>query len=81
MGKTNNEHLAALEEVLQRLEQVGLHLQLKKCSFMVFSVIYLGYQVDTEGLCPLAEKVGCTRTTKYVNVPHALAPLLPLSQT
>ena len=34
-GKTDDEHLAALEEVLQRLEQAGQRLQLKKCSFMV----------------------------------------------
>ena len=56
-GKTDEEHLAALEEVLQRLEQAGLRLHLKKCSFMVPSVIYLGYQIDAEGLRPVAEKV------------------------
>ena len=56
-GKTDEEHLAALEEVLQRLEQAGLHLLMKKCSFMVPSVIYLGHQIDTEGLRPVADKV------------------------
>lgn len=46
LGKTDEEHLAALEEVLQNLE---LRLHLKKCSFMASSVIYLGYQTDAEG--------------------------------
>ena len=51
-GKTDDEHLTALEEVLQRLEQAGLCLQ-----FMVPSVIYLGHHIDAEGLRPVAEKV------------------------
>ena len=57
IGKMDEEHLAALEEVLQRLEQAGLRLQLKKCSFMVPSVIYLGHQIDAEDLHPVAEKI------------------------
>ena len=52
--KTDEKYLAALEEVLQ---WAGLCLQMKKCSFMVPSVIYLGHQIDAEGLYPVADKV------------------------
>ena len=33
-GKTNEDHLAALEEVLKRLQKVGLRLKKPKCVFM-----------------------------------------------
>ena len=53
-GKTEEEHLAALEETLSRLERAGLRLQKKKCSFMAPSVTYLGRQIS---LHPVADKV------------------------
>ena len=39
------------------MEKAGLRLQKQKCSFMVSSVSYLGYQIDKEGLHPLASKL------------------------
>ena len=56
-GPTESDHLAALEEVLSRLEKAGLRLRKTKCQFMVSSVTYLGYTVDSEGLHPTPEKV------------------------
>ena len=50
-GKAEEKHLVALEEVLQRLEQAGLRLQ------MVPSATYRGHQIDAEGLHPVADKV------------------------
>ena len=38
--KTDEEHLAVLEEVLQSLEQAGLRLQMKKCSLMFPSYLF-----------------------------------------
>ena len=43
-GATEVEHLATLEEVLRRLDSVGLWAKHGKCRFMVPSVTYL----DTE---------------------------------
>ena len=51
-GATELEHLQALEEVLSRLEKVGLCTRKRKCRFTVPSVDYLGYRIDTEGLHP-----------------------------
>ena len=48
-GKTDNEHLATLEEVLQRLAAAGLHLKREKCTFLVPSVTYLGFKIDSQG--------------------------------
>ena len=56
-GVTEQEHLQALEEVLTRLEKAGLRARKCKCRFMVPSVDYLGYRIDTEGLHPQLDKV------------------------
>ena len=50
-------HLNSLEEVLSRLDKVGLRAKESKCKFMASSVTYLGYQIDRDGLHPMAGKV------------------------
>ena len=41
-GTTVEEHLQLQEEVLRRLEEVGLRLKKSKCAFMLSSMEYLG---------------------------------------
>ena len=49
-GNSDEEHLMNLSEVLQRLQNHGVHLKLEKCPFMEDSVEYLGHQVDSKWL-------------------------------
>lgn len=56
-GASDEEHLAALEETLTRLENAGLRARKKKCVFMAPSVTYLGHKVSAEGVHPLPKKV------------------------
>ena len=65
-GPTDEEHLASLEEVLDRIESTGLRLKRRKCSFMAKSVVFLGYQIDAQGLHPEEEEEGssCARGTR-----------------
>jgi len=56
-GRTDEEHLATLEKVLDRMEQAGLRLKRSKCAFMASSVVYLGHRVDAEGLHRNPDKV------------------------
>ena len=56
-GKADEEHLVALEEVLERLQKAGLRLKKPKCVFMAASVQYLGHRIDAQGLHPKPEKV------------------------
>ena len=56
-GKSVQEHLSALEEVLRRIMESGLRLRKDKRVFLAPSVVYLGHQIDSEGLHPVAEKV------------------------
>jgi hypothetical protein len=56
-GKTEEEHLRTLDEVLTRLENVGMGLKREKCMFMADEVIYLGTTSAKKGFDQ--------RTTRY----------------
>ena len=56
-GKTEEEHLRNLDEVLRRLEEAGMRLKKKKCVFMGPEVEYLRHRINKEGLQPTEEKV------------------------
>ena len=56
-GSTLEEHLRNLEEVLHRLDEAGLHLNLTKCFFLRKSIEYLGHVIDRDGIHPTEEKV------------------------
>lgn len=45
---TEEEHLERLQQVVERLTEAGLKLNLKKCQFGQFQVNYLGFQVDAD---------------------------------
>ena len=56
-GATEEEHLANLAQVLQRLESTGMRLKQEKCAFLLKSVSYLGHVISTEGLHTSDSKV------------------------
>lgn len=64
-GKDNEQHLARLEEVLQRLSEVNIKIKLIKCKFFVDEVKFLGYQVTKNGM-----KMNDERTKAINDMPH-----------
>ena len=56
-GKSQHEHLENLNEVLNRLSQVGLRLRREKSTFMAREVEYLGHQISCQGILPSPSKV------------------------
>ena len=56
-GRTDEEHLANLNLVIERLESRGLKCKLEKSKFFEKSVVYLGHLVSAEGIKPVGEKV------------------------
>ena len=56
-GKSDQEHLANVEQVLTRLEESGLRLKQEKCAFLQDSIEYLGHRLDKEGIRPLQAKL------------------------
>ncbi|GBG80922.1 hypothetical protein CBR_g31478 [Chara braunii] len=60
-SKSMEEYVRHLEEVLQILKDVQLHLNLEKYEFGRDSVIYLGHRLSATGLEPKATKVEVIR--------------------
>ena len=49
-GSSDEEHLANVERVLERLRKYGIRAKRSKCAFLRPSVEYLGHRVDATGL-------------------------------
>ena len=59
-GKTDEEHLEHLEEVLRHLLRHGIHVKWAKCRFLQPSVDFLGHHVDAEGIHTTEDKLRAT---------------------
>ena len=56
-GRSQEEHLTNLTQVLRRLDDAGMRLKKEKCSFCLSEVEYLGHSISAEGLRPSMSKV------------------------
>lgn len=56
-GNSKEEHLKSLKEVFTRLENAGLRLNEKKCSFFQDEILYLGFKISKEGLSKTDERI------------------------
>ena len=57
MGRSEEEHLQNLQNVLQRLQENGLRVKRSKCEFGKTQVEYLGHVLDEHGIHPSEDKV------------------------
>lgn len=64
MGKSHEEHLYTLRQVLTKLSKAGLKLTKDKCVFGANSVEYLGFRIEAESIHPTSEKVAAIRGAK-----------------
>jgi hypothetical protein len=49
-GKTEQEHLKNLDNVLSRMQRFGLRANLNKCYFFKENVTYCGHEIGSDGL-------------------------------
>ena len=56
-GKTDEEHLKALETVLQRLQDYNLRSNQDECSFFQEEITYCRYKIDANGLHKTQQKI------------------------
>ena len=56
-GKTDQEHVANLKKVLEKLQTAGFRLKFEKCQFFQSEVRYLGHIIDKNGLRPQPDKL------------------------
>lgn len=50
-------HKKRLREVFSRLQEAGLYLNFRKCSFFQKEIEYLGYKISKQGISPLKCKI------------------------
>jgi len=78
-SQTQSDHVAHLREVLQILQQNKLYVNLKKCSFITSSLLFLGFVISAEGIKVDEEKICAIRdwptpqTVSEVRSFHGLA--------
>ena len=68
-SRSLEEHRNHLKQVFKRIEEVGLKLNTKKCSFACQRVEYLGHVITAQGLKP---NLGCIKVVKQYKLPHDL---------
>lgn len=56
-GKSSEEALERLEEILKLLESANLKLNLSKCCFLENKIAYLGYEISSQGMRPGEAKI------------------------
>jgi len=60
---THPEHITALDEVLQRLVQHRIKINLQKCFFGSKEVSYLGFRLTEQGILPGTDKLKAVKNT------------------
>ena len=56
-GKTEQEHLKNLDNVLSRMQRFGLRANLNKCYFFKENVTYCGHEIGSDGLKKSQDKI------------------------
>ena len=70
-GADDETHLRNLALVLERLHKHGVRIKKTKCKFMSKSVVYLGHQIDAEGMHTTTVKVDAlVKAPEPHNVPE-----------
>jgi hypothetical protein len=60
---THAEHIAALDQDLQRLVQHNIKINLQKCFFGSKEVSYLGFHLTEQGILPGTDKLKAVKNT------------------
>lgn len=60
-GSNQEEHDERLRRVLQRLQETGVTLNHRKCSFQVEEITFLGHKIDRQGIRPDDAKTKAVR--------------------
>ena len=66
-GRSDEEHLQNLRQVLNRLQEKGIKLKKDKFDFMLDKVNYLGFVISSTGISPIQDKVKAIHKAKAPN--------------
>ena len=54
--------MTMIGKVLERIQNVGLQLNIKKCSFIKKKVIFLGHRMSDEGIGTYPQKISTIKS-------------------
>ena len=77
-GRTFQEHVGNLQQVLDRLREANFILKLEKCEFFKKELSYLGHIIRSEGLKPQLSKVEAIRNMAKLQDVHGMQSFLGL---
>ena len=60
-SKTIDEHVVHVRQLLERLDEYGMYIQIEKCHFCEPQVNFLGYQISENGFLPMVDNVQAIR--------------------
>ena len=66
-SKSLAQHIALFNEVMRKLREANLSLQIEKCQLLEREVYYLGHIISKEGIGPNPEKI---KAMKYFPTPR-----------
>ena len=75
---TPEEHKKHLHTIFNRLRESGIIINPTKCVLGVPSLHFLGHLVDSQGICPLEEKVTAVQDFAQPETRHDLCKFLGL---
>ena len=78
-GDTIQQHNQNMEDVLQRIEQLGLRLEPSKCEYLKPELEYLGQIITKEGVKPNSDKLSAIKNFKELKVVKDVKSFLGLS--
>ena len=78
-GDTMQQHNKNMEDVLQRIKQLGLRLEPSKCEYLKHELEYLGHIITEEGVKSNPEKLGAIKNFKELKTVNDVHSFLGLS--
>ena len=64
-SKTIDEHVVHVRQLLERLDEYGMYIQIEKCHFCEPQVNFLGYQISENGFLPMVDNVQAIRAMTH----------------
>ena len=78
-GETIQQHNQNMEDVLQRIKQLGLRLEPSRCDYLKPELEYLGHIIIKEGVKPNPEKLSAIKNFKEIKTVKDVQSFLGLS--
>ena len=71
-SSTHEEHVRTLHAVFRTIQEHGLGIALKKCSFFQSAISFLGFEIDVNGASPPEDRVKALKSLPMPDTPKGI---------